>query len=146
MDRRLALFALTTLPASTIHFQDQKEDEKKKKSKKQRERDWQNGKVLSAEPKDAQTFGYPMLWPMLYRIKQVWMYIIETETMLYELLWPVSMPLNVTINGPVRFAVDKNRVVYVIDDEDRENKLTLFRKLAKTPPDTKATAPSNPPN
>lgn len=124
--RRLLLMLLV-LPLVLVAAPEQE----KEKQKKKKERPWLAGTLKSAEMKDAGTFGYPMFLPLLYKTKYVWLYTVETEKVIYELLWPFEMPLNVTINGEVQIAPGKNSAYYVMDDEKRENRLTVFRKTAK---------------
>jgi hypothetical protein len=122
------LLVLLVLPLALLASPD--------KEKKQKKREWISGTITKAEVKSAGTFGYPMFWPVLYKTKYVWLYTIETNKITYELLWPFEMPLNVTINGPVQIAPGKNSTYYLIDDEERENRLMVFRKTAKPAPES----------
>lgn len=121
------LIVLLVLPLALLASPDK--DKKKK-------REWMTGTIAKAEMKSAGTFGYPMFWPVLYKTKYVWLYTIETDKITYELLWPYEMPLNVTINGTVEIAPGKNSTYYLMDDEERENRLMVFRKTAKPTPES----------
>ena len=125
------LLVLVLLPMMLVAAPD---DKAKEKTKKKKNREWITGTIASAEMKDAGTFGYPMFMPLVIKTKYVWLYKVETEKVTYELLWPFAMPLNVTIYGEVEIAPGKNSTYYVIDDEGREIRLSVFRKTAKPAP------------
>jgi hypothetical protein len=55
---------------------------------------------------------------------------VRTETIDYQ-LWNDSQ-INLTINGAVRFAVEKMDA-YVLDDDLRERKLKVVKKTARDP-------------
>lgn len=61
-------------------------------------------------------------------------YVIETADMIYigshRLRWRWSKPIDLTINRPVRFAIEK-RNMYLQDDEGKEHKLDLVKRIAR---------------
>jgi hypothetical protein len=99
-------------------------------SRAQKKRDWQVGKLVSAEIMDAGTVALPVGGMVIAKDLKVWVYVIETDRMRYELIWKSREPLNLTVNGGVRFALEKNSA-YVIDEDRKERKLSLQKKTAK---------------
>ena len=108
---------------------------------KEKQREWQAGKVKSAELKDASGFTFSLLGPVAYKTKSAWLYIIETEKISYELLWPSEMPLHLTINGEVKLAPGKGNTYYLLDDSGKEKRLTIYKKTAKKVPTPEDLAP-----
>lgn len=108
---------------------------------KETSREWQTGKVKSAELKDASGFTFSLLGPVGYKTKSAWLYVIETEKISYELLWPSEMPLHLTINGEVKIAPGKGNTYYLLDDSGKEKRLTLYKKTAKKAPAPEALVP-----
>jgi len=99
-------------------------------------REWQTATVKSAEQKDASGFTFQFVGPLGYKTKVAWLYTLETETIVYELLWPAEMPLHVTINGEVKLAKGKDSAYYILDDNGKERRLTIYKKTAKPKKDT----------
>jgi hypothetical protein len=64
------------------------------------------------------------------RIKS-WVSVLETETTVYETQWRSPKPLSLTVNGPVKFAVEKGNVLFLIDEDGEEQKLGIVRTTAK---------------
>jgi TonB family protein len=64
-------------------------------------------------------------------------FVIETSTHVYVarqlLKWRWSRPVPMTVNTPVRFALDKQDI-YVIGEDEKEYKLPLVKKVLKTEP------------
>jgi len=61
-------------------------------------------------------------------------FVIETSEYLYvveQRLKGKAKPLPMTVNGPVRYAIDKD-TVYVISEDGKEYKLDLTKKTLKT--------------
>ncbi len=100
-------------------------------SEKEKKREWEKATVVSAEQKDASGYTFQFVGPLGYKTTKAWLYTLETETIVYELLWPGEMPLHVTINGEVRLAKGKESIYYLLDDNEKERRLTLFKKTAK---------------
>jgi hypothetical protein len=64
------------------------------------------------------------------------MHVIESESYVYIvsriLYWRWSKTADVAVNGPVRFAVDK-QTMYLLDDENREHKTQIIKRILRTP-------------
>jgi Rap1a immunity proteins len=82
-------------------------------------------------------------------IKNHWVhYDIETEDVVYVLAWVnKNHPLNVTLHGKTKIALDRNgRDAYILDDAAKEVKLPITRKTARPKDSAPAPAPQqNPP-
>jgi hypothetical protein len=122
-----------------------------------KERHWQEGKLLDNERAryyvgsvgnntqngSAQTNGTYGTYQgsgsssttALYRVWET--FVIEGETHLYiaqeRLRWRWSKPANLTVNGPVEFAVEK-RKLFVMDDDGREHEMEIVKQVLKSPP------------
>lgn len=70
----------------------------------------------------------------IYRVYET--FIIEGETYTYvaqeRLRWRWSKPANLTVNGPVRYAVEK-RKLYVIDDDGKEHEMEVVKRILRQP-------------
>ena len=68
----------------------------------------------------------------MYRVYQT--FAIEDDTQVYlaeeRLRWRWSKPANLTVNGPVKFAVEK-RKLYVIDDDSKEHEMEIIKHVLK---------------
>jgi hypothetical protein len=121
-----------------------------------KQRDWQMGKVVDTERNRyfAGTFGNSQTAgtvqangnngtyqgtttstdTAVYRVYET--FIIEGETYAYvaqeRLRWKWSKPANLTMNGPVKYAVEK-RKLYVIDDDGKEHKMEVVKRVLKQP-------------
>lgn len=119
-------------------------------------RDWQTGKVLDTERSryfagtvgsgnttgTAQTNGNYGTYQgqtnttqaAVYRVYQT--FAIEGETRVYmaeeRLRWKWSKPANLTVNAPVKFAVQK-RKLFVIDDDGKEHEMEIIKQVLKQP-------------
>jgi hypothetical protein len=103
------------------------------------QRDWQTGKLLDTDrnryfagtftpagPNGHGQFGYP-----LYRAIQD--YVIDAGTYIYvaeERVRPKSKPVNLVINAPVKYAIEK-RKLYVIDDDGKEHEAQIVKQILK---------------
>jgi hypothetical protein len=120
-------------------------------------RDWQDGKVLDTPNDQAITRGpvgsssttgngqvnnggygtyqgqTTSTHHAVYRVYETFM--IEGKTHVYvaqqRLKWKWSKPAMLTVNGPVKFAVDKRRL-FVIDDEGKEYEMSIVKRVLKT--------------
>jgi hypothetical protein len=127
-------------------------------SGREKTRHWQTGKVLDSQRSryfagtvgDATSTGRVDTYSgggtyqghtstsqtAVYRVYET--FLIEGETHAYlaqeRLLWRWSKPANLTINGPVRFAVE-GRKLFVIDDDGREHQMEIVRRVLKQPAD-----------
>lgn len=65
-------------------------------------------------------------------------FLIEGESTAYlaqeRLRWRWSKPANLTVNGPVKFAVEK-RKLFVIDEDGKEHEMEIIKKALKVSPD-----------
>jgi len=63
-------------------------------------------------------------------------FVIESDTHVYvarqELKWKRSKPANLTVNGPVKFAV-KSRKLWVVDDDGKQHELDVVKQVLKSP-------------
>ena len=117
--------------------------------------DWQTGKVLDAEESryyagtvgSGQTNGTAQVnnggygtyqgsttssHSAVYRTYET--FVIEGDTHTYvaqqRLQWRWSKPAMLTVNGPVKFAVEK-RKLFVVDDEGKEYQLSVVKQILK---------------
>ena len=123
----------------------------------QKARDWQNGKVLDSERSryfvgtvgNSNTTGTAQAngnygtyqgntnssQTAVYRVYET--FVIEGETRAYmaqeRLRWKWSKPANLTVNGPVKFAVEK-RKLFVIDDDGKEHEMEIVKQVLKPSP------------
>jgi hypothetical protein len=119
-------------------------------------RKWQTGKVLDSERSryfagtvgsgnttgSAQTSGGYGTYQgqtntsqtAVYRVYET--FLIEGETHAYlaqqRLRWRWSKPANLTVNGPVKFAVEK-RKLFVVDDDGKEHEMEIVKQVLKPP-------------
>lgn len=120
----------------------------------QRQRDWQTGKVLDSQRSryfagtvgNANTTGTAQAngdygtyqghtntsQTAVYRTYET--FLIEGDTYAYlaqeRLRWKWSKPANLTVNGPVKFAVEK-RKLFVIDEDGKEHEMEIVKKVLK---------------
>jgi hypothetical protein len=119
-------------------------------------RDWQTGKVLDSERNryfagtvgSANTTGTAQAngnygtyqgnttssQRAVYRVYET--FFIEGETYAYvaqeRLQWRWSKPANLTVNGPVKYAVEK-RKLFVIDEDGKEHEMEILKKILRQP-------------
>jgi hypothetical protein len=124
----------------------------------EKKRDWQNGKVLDSDRSryfagtvgNANTTGTAQAngnygtyqghtntsQTAVYAVYQN--FLIEGETHAYlaqeRLRWRWSKPANLTVNGPVKFAVEK-RKLFVIDEDGKEHEMEIVKKVLRQPAD-----------
>lgn len=122
----------------------------------EKKRDWQMGKVLDSQRNryfagtvgsanttgTAQTSGDYGTYQgntsssqmAVYRVYQT--FLIEGETHAYlaqeRLRWKWSKAANLTVNGPVKFAVEK-RKLFVIDEDGKEHEMEIVKKVLRQP-------------
>lgn len=125
----------------------------------EKKRDWQTGKVLDSERSryfagtvgNANTYGTAQAngnygtyqgntntsQTAVYRVFET--FLIEGETHAYlaqeRLRWKWSKPANLTVNGPVKFAVEK-RKLFVIDEDGKEHEMEIVKKVLRQPAET----------
>jgi hypothetical protein len=120
----------------------------------EKQRDWQTGKVVDTERNSyyAGTIGNSnttgsaqangnygtyqgtttTTHTAVYRVYET--FIIEGDTYAYvaqeRLRWRWSKPANLTVNGPVKYAIEK-RKLYVSDDDGKEHEMEVVKKILK---------------
>jgi hypothetical protein len=96
-------------------------------------RDWQDGTWRDSS-RVTDTRGAVAVGPSVVLARRVsQQFVIETPEYLYvveQRLKGRSKPLPMTVNGPVRYAIDKD-TVYVIGEDGKEYKLDLTKKTLK---------------
>jgi len=105
-----------------------------------KDRAWRTGTLVDSQTqRDTRTVGIPptiITGPKVATLRNdITYYTIDDG----KYRWVVSRrmtkeddkPLNVTIDAPVKFAIE-NKHCYLLDDEGEEHKLTLERKTLKT--------------
>lgn len=95
-----------------------------------KEREWQEGKLIdiSSAPFTEGTFGGPAH-------KEKIMYVIDAGKYIYtfsHLHFPHDKAMPVTVNGVVKFAIEKNKV-YILDEDGKEHDLKFEKKALKEP-------------
>lgn len=117
-------------------------------------REWQTGKVLDSQRNryfagtvgNANTTGTAQAngnygtyqgntnssQTAVYRVYET--FFIEGDTYAYlaqeRLHWKWSKPANLTINGPVKYAVEK-RKLFVIDEDGKEHEMEIEKKILR---------------
>jgi len=70
----------------------------------------------------------------VYRVFET--FVIEGDKYVYlaqeDLRWRWSKAANVTVNGPVKYAVEKRRL-YVMDEEAKEHEMEIVKKTLRLP-------------
>jgi len=120
----------------------------------EKQRDWQTGKVLDSQRSryfagtvgNASTTGAAQVngntgtyqgntstsQTAVYRVYET--FLIEGPTLAYlaqeRLRWRWSKPANLTVNGPVSFAVEK-RKLFVIDEDGKEHEMEIVKKVLR---------------
>ena len=105
-----------------------------------KDRAWKTGTLVNAETQSGtRTVGIPptiITGPKIETLRNdVTFYTIDDG----KYVWVVSRhmtkkddkPLNVTINAPVKFAIEK-KACYLLDEQGEEHKLAVERKILKT--------------
>ena len=117
-------------------------------------RDWQTGKVLDSQSQRyfAGTVGSGSTngtvntdtgtyhdqsnnsSTAIYRVYET--FLIEGDQYVYlaqeHLRWRWSKAANVTVNGPVKYAVEK-RKLYVVDEDGKEHEMDIVKKTLRLP-------------
>jgi hypothetical protein len=114
------VLAMALMAAATLHAK--------------KELQWQNGRLLDSNT-DTGSRLVGINGNLQERRNDRTNYQIETDQYVYvvsrSLVRRRDKPLDVTINGPVRFAIDGLDVV-LKDDKGKEHKLTLEKKILKS--------------
>lgn len=124
----------------------------------EKQRDWQTGKVLDSQRNryfagrvgSANTTGTAQAngnygtyqgntnssQTAVYRVYET--FFIEGDTYAYlaqeRLKWRWSKPANLTVNGPVKYAVEK-RKLFVMDEDGKEHEMEIVKKILRQPAD-----------
>lgn len=122
----------------------------------EKQRDWQTGKVLDSERSryfagtfgsantdgQAQANGNYGTYQSNTQSSQIAVYrtfetfLIEGPTHAYlaqeRLRFKWSKPANLTVNGPVKFAVEKQKL-FVIDEDGKEHEMEIVKKTLRQP-------------
>jgi hypothetical protein len=73
----------------------------------------------------------------VYRVYES--FVIEGGQYVYlaqeRLKWRWSKPANVTVNGPVKYAIEK-RKLYVMDEDNKEHEMEIVKKTLRLPDQT----------
>jgi hypothetical protein len=116
-------------------------------------RDWQDGKVLDSQRSRyfAGTIGNASTTgnadgngsysgatngsqTAVYRVFET--FVIEGDKYVYmtqeRLKWRWSKPANVTVNAPVKYAVEK-RKLFVMDEDGKEHEMEIVKKTLRLP-------------
>ena len=116
-----------------------------------KDREWKTGKLLDEKPAKAQKVPNQKAYA-----GELWDYTVDggkcVWVMQRDLHLRNDLPLLVTVNAPVKFAVEKHNA-YLLDDDGKEHKLAILApastfvipKKTKKPKNTKHDAPKNPP-
>ena len=94
---------------------------------------WQEGVITHVESSDWGTVTVPASGTVVVVRLLVWCYTVETDKMVYKLERRSSKPLDVTVKGKVRFAIDKNSKAQLADDRGKVFQLSVTRKIANNP-------------
>lgn len=118
----------------------------------EKQRDWQTGKVLDTNRQryfagtvgssntngtvdgDAGAYhGYTSgSSTAVYRVFET--FVIEGDQYVYlaqeRLRWRWSKPANVTVNGPVKYSVEK-RKLFVLDEDGKEHEMEIIKKTLR---------------
>ncbi len=116
----------------------------------EKKRDWQTGTVLdsdrarnyagsvatgsaSGSAYGDQVYGNTSSTSVaIYKTYQT--YVIESGKFVYvaneRLRWKWSKPANLTVNGPVRFAIEKNKI-YILGEDEKEHEAEIVKKILK---------------
>jgi hypothetical protein len=121
---------------------------------KQKERDWQQGKLLSTDEdryfagtvgsastngtvNDSGDYGTYSAHTTgsqtaIYRVYQS--YVIESGSYVYvareRLRWRWSKAAELTVNGPIRFAIEKDKI-FILDEDGKEHDARITKKILK---------------
>src|ERR1700694_2153486 len=92
----------------------------------EKQRDWQTGKVLDTDQSR-------IYLGTTYAPREI--DVIEGDQYVYVvsrvLRWRWSKTANLTVNAPIQFAVER-RSMYVLDDDGKEHKTRIAKRILKT--------------
>jgi len=100
---------------------------------KEKNRNWQSGTLTQVQSNDEGAAALPVAGVLVVVPLHEWAYMVETDSMVYVFGRRSPRSLNLTINGKVKFAIDKNGKAFLIDDTGKEFQVSLIRKIAKNP-------------
>ena len=71
----------------------------------------------------------------VYRVYET--FLIEGDKYAYlaqeRLRWKWSKPANLTVNGPIKYAVEK-RTLFVVDEDGKEHEMEITKKILRQEP------------
>lgn len=135
MFRKLSIAVIVLLCLSALVHADKKE------------RDWKTGKVLDTDSTSFTTHGgsttqgqinpdgtySSSTTPATWKHKK-YVFVIEGDEYTYVvshvLSWRWSKEVQVTVNGPIKYAIEK-KDFYLLDENNREFKLRIEKKILK---------------
>ncbi len=91
---------------------------------------WQTGKLTHIESRSAGSVALPVGGMLVAAPIHEWVYVVEAGSMVYQFERKSPAPLNVTINGNVKFAVEKSGKAFLRDDTGKKFAVVTLRKTA----------------
>jgi hypothetical protein len=117
---------------------------------KHKERQWQEGKLVDTDEShyfagtlgsgggtvyasgNSAVYSESSTRTAIYRVYET--YIIEADRYVYvakeRIKWRWSKPALVTVNGPVRFAIEKDKI-YILGEDGKEHETRLAKKILR---------------
>jgi len=93
--------------------------------------DWQTGKLTRINSKVDGAVALPIAGMIVAKQIREWVYVVETDSMIYQFERKSQSPLNVTVNAHVKFAVEKSGKAFLLDDAGKRYRVVILRKIAK---------------
>jgi hypothetical protein len=116
---------------------------------KDKPRAWQTGKVLDSDQarryvgsvSDASATDYGSAVDVTGSSRPVYLvtqtYVVEIDDYIYvgqeRLRWRWSKPADLTVNAPVKIAIEKDKM-YLVGDDSKEHEATIVKKILKETP------------
>lgn len=91
---------------------------------------WQTGKLTRIESRTAGTVALPVGGMLVATQIRDWVYVVETDTMIYQFERRSRAPLNVTVNANIEFAVDRSGKAFLENDAGKKFRVVILRKTA----------------
>lgn len=89
---------------------------------------WQTGKLTRIESRTAGTVALPVGGMLVATQIRDWVYVVETDTMIYQFERRSRAPLNVTVNANIEFAVDRSGKAFLENDAGKKFRVVILRK------------------
>ena len=109
--------------------------------KKSKTRNWQSGKLLDSQRSQNPVGAVdrpPIGFDNRHRTTVVFQtqdtFVIETDTLTYTVSEIVrgGKPANLTVNGPVKFAIE-GTTLYLMDESGKEHRTEIMKKVLRQP-------------